>query len=119
MVHNFLGKMDMQQARMSVTDISLMFQYVAHRLNSVPYGVRNINSYSSEKMENLRQESELINFIRPADWMMFQAPLGINFRSLRDSSGTPIRDSIDKLETLHTFRNQEMLATITEQYRGV
>ena len=25
MVHNFLGKMDMQQARMSVTDISLMF----------------------------------------------------------------------------------------------
>ena len=70
-------------------------------------------------MEKLRQESELINFIRPADWMTFAAPKGINFRSLRDSSGAPIRDSIDKLETLHEFRTHELLATINEQYSGV
>ena len=32
-VHDFIGKMKMQGAGMSVTDLSLMFQYVASQIN--------------------------------------------------------------------------------------
>ena len=74
--------MKMQGAGMSITDLSLMYQYVAFQINAVPYGVRNINSYSDTKIQNLRQGQELITFIRPADWMMFQALKGINLRSV-------------------------------------
>ena len=84
-----------------------------------PYGVRNINSYSDRKMQTLRQEPETINFIRPSDWMMFAAPKGIDFRSLKDSSGSPIIDTIDKLKTLDEFRTNELMETINKQYDGV
>ena len=45
-VHDFIGKMKMQGAGMSVSDLSLMFKYVACKINTIPYGVKNINSYS-------------------------------------------------------------------------
>ena len=67
---------------MSVSDISLMFQYVVCKINTVPYGIKNINTYSERKIQELREGSELITFISPADWMMFQAPTGIDFKSI-------------------------------------
>ena len=48
-VHNCIGKLKMQGAGMSATDMSLMFQYVAFQLNSIPYGIRNINSFSETR----------------------------------------------------------------------
>ena len=42
-VHDFIGKMKMQGAGMSVTDLSLMFKYVACQINIIPYGVKNNN----------------------------------------------------------------------------
>ena len=73
MVHDFMGKLNMQGTGMSVSDISLMFQYIACRINTIPYGVKNINTYSERKIQGLRDDLELITFISPADWMMFQA----------------------------------------------
>ena len=67
MIHDFMGKLNMQGTGMSVSDISLMFQYVACRINTVPYGVKNINTYSERKIQELRQGLELITFISPAD----------------------------------------------------
>ena len=57
----------MQGAGFSVTDMSLMLQYVAFQINSIPYGVKNINSYSDKEIQELKQDPELITFIRPAD----------------------------------------------------
>ena len=65
MVHDFIGKMKMQGAGMSVSDLSLMFQYIACKINTIPYGVKNINTYSESKIQDLRQGSELITFISP------------------------------------------------------
>ena len=45
-IHDYVGKLKMQGSGMTVTDMSLMLQYVAFQINSIPYGVRNINSYS-------------------------------------------------------------------------
>ena len=45
MVHDFMGKLNMQGTGMSVSDISLMFQYIACRINTIPIGVKNINTY--------------------------------------------------------------------------
>ena len=61
----------------------------------------------------------MIDFIRPIDLMMFAAPRGIDFRSLRDSSGSQIKDTIDKLKLLKEFRNDELMKTINKQYDGV
>ena len=66
-VHDFIGKMKMQGAGMSVSDLSLMFQYVACKINTMPYSIKNINTYSDSKIQKLRQGSELITFISPAD----------------------------------------------------
>ena len=73
-IHDCLGKLDMQAAGVSVTELTLMFQYIASKLNRIPYGIRNINTYSEGKIEELRNSSELVMFICPADWMMFQVP---------------------------------------------
>ena len=46
-IHDYIGKLKMQGSGMSVTDMSLMFQYVVFQINSVPYGIRNIRQRSS------------------------------------------------------------------------
>ena len=118
-VHDFIGKMKMQGAGMSVSDLSLMFQYIACKINTIPYGVKNINTYSESKIQALRQGSELITFISPADWMMFQAPKGIDFRSIQNTLGTAIKNIVDKLEVLDEFRANEMMKVINKQYDNV
>ena len=40
MIHDFLGKLDMQRAGLSVSELILMFQYVACRINKIPYGIK-------------------------------------------------------------------------------
>ena len=42
MVHDFMGQLNMQGTGMSVSDISLMFPYVACKINTIPYGIKNI-----------------------------------------------------------------------------
>ena len=104
---------------MSVTDLSLMFQYVTFQINSVPYGIRNINSYSDTKIQNLTQGTELISFIRPADWMMFTAPKGIDFRCVQNNLGITVKDTMDKLNVLDEFRTNELMNVINKQYDNV
>ena len=67
MVHDFIGKLNMQGAGMSVSDLSLMFQYIACKINTIPYGIKNINAYIESKIQDLRQGSELITFISPRE----------------------------------------------------
>ena len=95
-----------------------MFQYVACKINAIPYGVKNINTYSDSKIQELRQGSELITFISPADWMMFQTPKGIDFRSIQNTLGTAVRNTVDKLEVLDEFRTNEMMNVINKQYEA-
>ena len=109
----------MQGAGMSVSDLSLMFQYIACKINTIPYGVKNINTYSDSKIQELRQGSELITFIGPADWMMLKAPKGIDFRSIQNTLGTAVRNTVDKLEVLDEFRTNEMMNVINKQYDNV
>ena len=40
MVHDFIGKLDMQGTGLLVSEIVLMFQYVACKINNIPYGVK-------------------------------------------------------------------------------
>ena len=96
-----------------------MFQYIACRINTIPYGVRNINTYSERKIQGLRDDSELITCISLADWMMFQTPKGIDFRSIQGTRGTAIRSTVDKLETLEEFRNDEIMKVLNKQYDNV
>ena len=119
MVHDFMGKLNMQVTGMSVSDISLMFQYIACRINTIPYGVKNINTYSERKIQGLRDDSELINFISPADWMMFQTPKGIDFTSIQGTRGSAIRSTMDKLETLEEFKIDEIMKVLNKQYDNV
>ena len=118
-VHDFIGKMEMQGSGFSTTDVSLMFQYVAFKLNSVPYGVRNINSYSERKIQELRGRPELISFIRPADWLLFSAPKGIDFRTIQNTLRPPIKSAIDKIVALQDFRNEELMEELNKQYKNV
>ena len=55
-------------------------------INRIPFGIKNIHTYSEERIPNLRQGTELITFICPADWMMFQVPNGLDFTSLENRS---------------------------------
>ena len=119
MVHDFMGKLDMQGTGLSVAEIILMFRYVACRINNIPYGIKNIHTYSEEKIENLRQGDELIMFIRPADWMLFQAPNGLDFRSIEKTRGKSIRSTMDKLDALEEFRKEEFLELLNKQYANV
>ena len=119
MIHDFIGKMNMQGAGISVSDLSLMFQYIAHKINTVPYGVRNINTYSDSKIRDLRQGTELITFISPADWIMFQSPKGIDFKSIQSNLGTAVKSTVDKLDILDEFRTNEIMRVINKQYDNV
>ena len=51
-VHDLIGIMKMQGAGMSVSDLSLMFQYVACEINTIPYGVKNITHILMQKFRN-------------------------------------------------------------------
>ena len=119
MVHDFIGKLDMQGTGLSVSELSLMFQYVACRINTIPYGVKNINTYSEEKIQNLSEGTELITFICPADWMMFQAPKGLDFTSIENTRGQAIKSTIEKLETMEEFRTEELMKVLNKQYSNV
>ena len=97
MIHNFMGKLDMQGTGLAVAEVILMFQYFACKINNIPYGIKNIHTYSEEKIQNLRQGNELIMFICPADWMLFQAPNGLDFKSIEKTRGSKTMGG--KLET--------------------
>merc|ERR1712131_133163 len=118
-IHDCLGKLDMQAAGVSVTELTLMFQYIASKLNKIPYGIRNINTYSEGRIEEIRNSSELVMFICPADWMMFQVPGGIEFSSLKNSRGDAIKSIIEKLEVMKEFRENEFLNILNKQYSGM
>ena len=77
----------MQGTGLAVSEVILMFQYVACRINMIPYGIKNINTYSEERIQSLRGGNELIMFICPVDWMLFQAPKSIDFISIEDTRG--------------------------------
>ena len=119
MVHDFVGKLNMQGTGLSVSDMSLIFEYNACRINTIPYGVKNINTYSEEKIQNLREGAELITFISPADWMMFQAPKGLDFTSIKNTRGQAIKSTIEKLETMEEFRTEELMKVLNKQYSNV
>ena len=109
----------MQAAGVSVTELTLMFQYVACKLNKIPFGIRNINTYSEEKIQTLRDSSELIMFICPADWTMFQVPNGLEFTSLKNNRGEAVKSTIEKLEIMKEFREKELLSILNKQYLGM
>ena len=52
-IHDCLGKLDMQRAGVTVAELVLMFQYIACRINKIPFGIKNIHTYSEEKIQNL------------------------------------------------------------------
>ena len=58
-------------------------------------------------------------FIRPADWMLFQAPNGLDFRSIEKTRGRSIRSTMDKLDALEEFRKEEFLELLNKQYANV
>ena len=119
MIHNFLGKLDMQGTGLAVSEIILMFQYVACRINTIPYGIKNIHTYSEERIQNLRQGNELIMFICPADWMLFQAPNGLDFTSIEKTRGRAIRSTMDKINAMEEFRKEEFMELLNKQYANV
>ena len=109
----------MQAAGVTVTELTLMFQYIACKLNKIPFGIRNINTYSEEKIEGIRDSSELVMFICPADWTMFQVPGGIEFTSLKNNRGEAVKSTIEKLEIMKEFRENELLSILNKQYSGM
>ena len=119
MVHDFMGKLDMQGTGLMVAEIILMFQYVACKINNIPYGIKNIHTYSEEKIEKLRQGDELIMFISPADWMQFQTPNGLDFRSIKNTRGKAISSTMDKLDAMKEFRKDEIFDLLNQQYANV
>merc|ERR1711872_349490 len=62
---------------------------------------------------------ELVMFICPADWMMFQVPGGIEFSSLKNNRGEAIKSIIEKLEVMKEFRENEFLTILNKQYSGM
>ena len=45
-IHDCLGKLDMQGAGVTVAELMLMFQYIACKINKIPFGIKNIHTYS-------------------------------------------------------------------------
>merc|ERR1712198_739212 len=82
-------------------------------------GIRNINTYSEGRIEEIRNSSELVMFICPADWMMFQVPGGMEFSSLKNNRGEAIKRIIEKLEIMKEFRENELLNILNKQYSGM
>ena len=70
-------------------------------------------------MQDLRQAPELLSFIRPADWLLFTSPKGINFRSLQNSLGSSVKTTVDKLNILRDVRTNELMQIFNEQYSNV
>ena len=64
----------------------------------------------------MRQSTELITFIYPADWTMFQVPNGLDFTSLKNNRGEAIMSTIEKLEIMKEFREREFLELLNKQY---
>ena len=50
---------------------------------------------------------------------MFQTPKGIDFKSIQGTRGSAIRSTMDKLETLEDFRNDEIMKVLNKQYDNV
>ena len=96
-----------------------MFQYVACQINNIPYGIKNIHTYSEEKIEKLRQGDELIMFISPADWMQFQTPKGLDFKSIENTRRKVISSTMDKLDAMKEFRKEEIFDLLNKQYANV
>ena len=61
----------------------------------------------------------MITFISPADWMMFQAPKGLDFTSIKNTRGQAIKSTIEKLETMEEFRTEELMKVLNKQYSNV
>lgn len=93
-IHDCLGKLDMQGAGVTVAELMLMFQYIACKINKIPFGIQNIHTYWEDKIQNLRQGTELITFVCPADWTMFQEPNGLGFTSLENNRGEAIMSTV-------------------------
>ena len=89
------------------------------KINNIPYGVKNIHTYSEEKIEKLRQGDELIMFIRPADWMQFQTPNGLDFRSIKNTRGKAISSTMDKLDAMKEFKEDEIFDLLNQQYANM
>ena len=51
--------------------------------------------------------------------MMFSAPKGLDFKSLQNNLGSPVKNAVDKLNILNDFRNSELMDIINKQYRKV
>ena len=51
--------------------------------------------------------------------MMFQAPKGLDFTSIRNTRGRAIRSTIEKLEALEEFRTEELMKILNKQYSNV
>ena len=51
-IHNYIVKLKMQVAGFSVTDMSLVLQYVAFQINSIPYGVKTSICIQTRKSRN-------------------------------------------------------------------
>ena len=118
-IHDCLGKLDMQGAGVTVAELMLMFQYIACKINKIPFGIKNIHTYSEERIQNLRQGTELITFVCPADWTMFQVPNGLDFTSLENNRGEAIMSTIENLEVMKEFRKGEFLELLNRQYSNV
>ena len=50
-INGWIRKLNMTGSGMNATDMSLVFQYVVFKLNSVPYGLRNIHTYSQAQLQ--------------------------------------------------------------------
>ena len=51
--------------------------------------------------------------------MVFQAPTGIDFKSIQGTRGSAVKSIMDKLDTLEEFRSDEMMRVLNKQYDNV
>ena len=58
-------------------------------------------------------------FIRPADWMQFQTPNGLDFRSINNTRGKAISTTMDKLDAMKEFREDEIFELLNQQYANM
>ena len=70
-------------------------------------------------MQELRQGPELLSFIRPADWLLFSAPKGIDFRTIQNTLRAPVKSAVDKIIALQNIRNDELMDELNKQYTNV
>ena len=58
-------------------------------------------------------------FISPADWMQFQTPNGLDFRSIENTRGKAISSTMDKLDAMKEFQKDEIFDSLNKQYANV